>query len=301
MQKQTLKRIGIVIGGIFILGFLFITVNDRLKSARDEKTMVEYENLITKENIVITEVIKYLDAHLKTLSKDNASHLVLGLEALQQERLAQWQKRYENSALQEKIASLYQKTWTLGNLLAQAQNSGEKDLADILQETAESGFKVETAEGTFFPVIDYTFYRRYQSALTEDLLAYFELMAIESEQTPVKDAALMIGWDEILSRGESQEDFIERYRTSTQVEPVRRLLKRYVTFALFGCNNTPLFSYDTKQMNFEARQAFEKHLRTERDGDFSALLAEFLKVLEENNFQLTKAVDDFRKDAVAAW
>ena len=59
----------------------------------------------------------------------------------------------------------------------------------------------------------------------------------------MKDGALMISWEEILRRAKRQEQFIDGYGGSTQVEPVRALLKRYVTFALFGCNNTPLFAY----------------------------------------------------------
>lgn len=126
-------------------------------------------------------------------------------------------------------------------------------------------------------------------------------MATESESTPVKDAALMIGWDEILDRAEQQEEFIREYSSSTQAGAVRQLLKRYVTFALYGCNNTPLFSYDTKRMRPEAKQAYEEHVREGKKGRFSALIKEYLNVLEANAYSLTADVEAFRKKGAVAW
>ena len=164
-----------------------------------------------------------------------------------------------------------------------------------------NGYKVETAEGFFFPVIDYTIYRKYYQALPADLAAYFELMAVESEETPVKDAALMISWEEILKRALRQEEFIKEYAASEQVDAVKELLKRYVTFALFGCNNTPLFSYDTKKMKPEAKAAYLKHSWDEKQGSFSALMKEYLKVLAENDYRLSEEVDEYRKNAAASF
>ena len=68
----------------------------------------------------------------------------------------------------------------------------------------------------------------------------------------------MIRWEEILNRALRQEEFIKEYGTSTQIKPMKELLKRYATFALFGANNTPLFSYDNKEMNSGAKEAYLK-------------------------------------------
>ncbi len=294
MKKRLLLILALVLSLTLIVGVLFSVANNHLKVAKEKKVMAGFETLMAREALSVAEVINYLDQYINTVSKENASKLLLGLERVQQAELTKWQKSYEDSVLQEKITRVYQDKWSRDEI----EEIADQDLKRVLLETADNGFKVETAEGFYFPVIDYTFYEKYYSAVTPDLVAYLELMAVESEQTPVKDAALIIGWDEILNRAERQEEFIREYSSSTQVEPVQELLKRYVSFALFGCNNTPLFSYDTKQMRPEAKRAYEEHVWKEEKGNFSALINEYLSVLKENDYRLTAEVDAFRKKAV---
>ena len=297
MKKRMLTVIGLALSLILIVGFAFSVANNLLKLEKEKKVMAGFKTLMAKEDLTVAEMINYLDQYINTVSKKNASTLLLGLERVQQANLSKWQQRYEDSVLQEKIVRVYQNQWSREEL----KDIADEDLKGVLLETINNGFKVETAEGFFFPVIDYTFYQKYHSAITPDLAAYLELMAVESEKTPVKDAALMIGWDEILNRADRQEQFIREYSFSTQIGPARQLSKRYVNFALFGCNNTPLFSYDTKRMRPEAKQAYEEHVWNEEKGNFSALIKEYLSVLEENDYCLTVEVDAFRKKAVAAW
>lgn len=297
LEKRRLRAVIIATCAILALSLLGIVAGDHLQQTKEAQVISGFHQLLAKDQLTVAEVLRYLEEKLNFVSRENAARLVLGLEEVQQANLVKWEKRYADPSLQEKIFKIYQKTWTLENL----GDTSDQELKGLLLETTENGFKVETAEGFFFPVIDYTFYRQYYQKLPSDLVAYFELMATESERTPVKDAALMIEWDEILARAEKQEQFIKEYGSSTRVEPVRRLLKQYVTFALFGCNNTPLFHYDTKRMDPEARKVYTEYIRTRKDGGFSVLLTEFLTVLEANDYCLTREVDDFRKKAVAAW
>lgn len=258
--------------------------------------MAGFDALLAKQDLTTIEVIRYLDEHIGAVSKENASKLLLGLERTQEANLPKWQKRYEDSALQGKMARTGQYQWRRKEI----EGIADEDLKRILLETVESGYKIETAEGFFFPVIDYTFYQKYYSALPSDLVAYLELMAVESEKPPAKDAALIIGWDEILNRAKRQEEFIREHSSSTQVEPVRQLLKRYLYFAMYGVDNTPLFSYQTKRMRPEAKQAYEDFVQKEEKGKVSTLIKEYLGVLKENDFRLTPEVEDFRRKALAA-
>lgn len=296
-MKRTLTVIGIVCGVVLVLAGLIVLTNDRINKAKDKKIMTEFKTLMSGKNVTVTEIIKYLDQNINNVSKENASILVLGLEQVQNANLPQWQEKYQNEALQDEMAKVYRNSgWNLADF-----SSIEGDLKKIVSETTGSGYKVETAEGYFFPVIDYDFYQKYYGAITPDLAAYLEIMAVESNQTPVKDAALMIGWEEILKRAVRQEQFIKEYSSSTQVEAMKQLLKRYVTFALFGANNTPLFSYDTKEIMPEAKAAYLKRSWDEETGSFSKLMSEYLRVLEKNNYRLTAEVADYRKNAAATF
>ena len=291
------KRTGFILCLALGLVLAFLLHRSLFLPAKEEKIMDGFETLLTQEELTVAQVIAYLDKHINEVSPENAGKLVLGLEQVQKAKLPAWQRLYEDDNLQQKMAEVYRRNWALDDL----KKVEDETIRPVVAKTVANGYEIETAEGFFFPVIDYTLYRKYYGALAADLTAYFDLMAVESEETPVKDAALMIGWAEILRRAERQERFIEGYGSSTQVEPVRELLARYVTFALFGCNNTPLFSYETKEMDPEAKQAYIAYVAQETTGEFSRLIKDYLQVLDAYGFRLTAEVDAFRRQAMDAW
>lgn len=60
-----------------------------------------------------------------------------------------------------------------------------------------------------------------------------------------------------------------------------------MSFALFGTNNTPLFSYETKRIRPEAQQVFQEFTWAEENGTLAQLIKEYLAVLAKNNYCLT--------------
>lgn len=294
-MKRKLKITGIILASVLNLVSLIRFTAERFDLAKDKKIMIGFETLMDREDVTVEEVIQYVNQNIDTLSKKDAATLVKGIERIQKANLPKWEKKFENAALQKELARVYQESgWSLDDF----KGIRDEKLRTILDEAVGNGYKVETAEGFFFPVIDYNFYDQYHQGVTLDFSAYLEIMAVESDRMPVKDAALMISWEEVLNRALRQEEFIKEYAVSTQVAAVEKLLKRYVTFALFGCNNTPLFSYETKEMNPDAKRAYLKYSWDEARGSFSALIKEYLKVLKENEYKLTEEVDQFRKSAI---
>ena len=293
-MQRTLKITGIVIGLLALFVPLSLSLSNYQQKVKEQTIRDGLTALLALEAVTAAEVSKYLDAHLGEVSAETAADMVRAFEQVQQKTLPDWQELYAEPELQERIRSFYHPSWTREEM---ARLADEKTRM-VLLSTLDQGFKVETAEGSFFPIIDYTFYARYQSAVTPDLSSYLDLMTVESEALPVKDAALLIGWEELVERALRQEEFLAEYPSSPQIEPVRRLLERYRYFALFGCDNTPLFSYRTRQMRPEAREAYLNRQWDPQKGDFSALMKEYLTVLAANDYRLTAEVEAFRRKAV---
>jgi len=237
-------------------------------ASREKTVMDNYNALLQKADITLPEIIKYMDENIAAVSQFNASTMVIGLDKAQKDKLPKQQEKFGNSeAVQKALTKIY---WS--GLTEQSINSVEsKEAKDLIIEAQSSGFKIETAEGMYFPVIDYAAYKKYRHAVTQDIAAYIDIMAVESDNTPIKDAALMISWNEILKRALTQEQFIKNYESSVKVEDVRQLLKRYTVFALYGANNTPLFSYDTKQMAPEAKKTYAETVFDVNNGSFSKM------------------------------
>ena len=258
-------------------------------------TMDEFNKVMQKSDITAGEIIKFIDGNIAFVSKQNASTMIVTIENIQQLRLPKFQDVFADSdSIQRTLLKDYRNALT-DNYMNGIQDKATKDL---LLATKESGFKIETAEGFYFPVIDYSMYKKYRPNVTPDIVDYIDIMAVESDKTPMKDAALIIGWEEILKRASSHEGFLKMYGTSARAEEVKKLLKRYLTFSLFGGNNTPLFSYDDRVMVPAAKKAYLEVEFNESNGNFSKIMAEYRTLLKKNDYTLTKEVDDYRKQAV---
>lgn len=298
IMKQKLVITGFLAAVVLFLGVIGVFIRNGLGSTAEQKVMTEFKALMDKNTQNVEEIVNYLDAHINELSQRNAASLVRGLERGQKAYLPALQEKYDDIAVQKELAHIYeQQGWSLADL----SGIHNDDVKKIIMETLNYGFKVETAEGMFFPVIDYAFYDRYQRVLPADMVAYIGIMKIESDQTPVKDAALMIGWDEVIKRALKQERFIKDFSSSRQKDAVQQLLERYVTFALYGANNTPLFQYDTRKMEPEAKRIYRDYPWTEKQGGFSAVMKAFQEVLERSDYSLTPEVENFRKNALASF
>ena len=68
-------------------------------------------------------------------------------------------------------------------------------------------------------------------------------------------------------------------------------------FILYGLNNTPLFSYDTKTMNPEAKEVYIKAVKDNADSELIKFLGGYMEILEKSDYKLSEEADKFRKNA----
>lgn len=265
---------------------------EEIPQAVEKQVMGDFNNLMAN-NPEISEVIQFLEDNVSKVSPENVSVMVLALEDLQVNSLSTFEQKFTSSEeLQVKLRALFEGIVDTSKI----ENIDDAEIKSLLEETKNSGYKIETAEGYYFPIIDYQFYKTYTSKATEEIQDYIDIMAVESNQVPAKDAALMISWSEVVERALVQESFIKQYPNSKRLDEITELYKRYEMFTFFGLNNTPLFSYDTKKIDPEAKAVFLDAISKGLASDYTKMLKSFLDVLAKNNDTLTNEVDAFRKD-----
>jgi len=259
--------------------------------AKQEQTIMDkFTLLMQKEDVTPAQVFGYMDANIAAVSKENAAVMIMGLEQVQKSSLPKLQDTFaDDVALQKTLIKVYQSSNS--EYINDIQDNAVKN---VLLAAKSNGFKVETAEGMYYPVIDYSIYKRYRDTLAPELTAYIDIMAVESEKPPAKDAALRISWDEVVKRALAQERYIAEYSASPKVTDIKMLLKQYAMFALYGANNTPLFAYDTNQMVGEAQKTYLATAWDDKNGIFSKKMKEYLTVLNSNNYRVTEQVREYQ-------
>ncbi len=251
-----------------------------------------FNALLAKKGVRAAELLAAVDAGIGKVTRNGASAMIVATEAAQKRDLPRLEKMLSPDGLQKKLGGLYRAGLDLGK----AEEIGDAELRDALLAVRDGGYRVDTAEGMYFPVIDYGRYRKYRGLVTDDLAAYIDLMAVESDLAPAKDAALVIGWGEVARRALALEGYLKTYEDSPRSPNVKRLYARYLAFVFFGANNTPLFSYDTQTMNPAARTAYAEAAKG--NSRLASSLRGFSDILAKNGYRLDGEADEYRKLAV---
>lgn len=264
---------------------------------KEEEIVGNFKALI-ENRAKLSEIIDFIDSNIKFLSKENASIIINEFEILQKLNYSNLEKKFYERQIQDEISSIYMQKFDLNmiNNKDEIYNIKDRELRELLLETIDNGYKVETAEGMYYPIINYEFYNKYTPYLTPDFKEYIKLMAVESSNPPAKDGALVIDWEEILNRALAQENFLVKFPEAMKVVEVKDLFEKYLNFTFYGLNNTPLFSYDTEEIADEVKDIYLEIIRNNPDSNLVEALGRYMNILKENNYILTDVVNNYRKD-----
>ncbi|MDF2541745.1 MAG: hypothetical protein K0S47_1463 [Herbinix sp.] len=257
----------------------------------DDSTLVaDFDTLVAKEDISAKEILVFLNNNITTITPEHASEMIVTLEEVQ---LA-YKSGLEEKFLPEEIQKSFYEAEQVGDDIRNPEGVKDEALKALLLEMKENGFKLEQAEGFYYPVMDYAVYKNYETNVTADMKAYITIMSVESDQVFAKDGGMIIGWDEVVNRALSAEEFINTYGDSVKASDVKIIYNRYEYLTLFGTNNTPIFDYENKTLNDEAKAAYEDALKEGNNSKYLTMLKEFMELVTANESKMTEDVEAFR-------
>ncbi len=266
--------------------------NGKINQAEQQALLNEFNALAANDSGDPAAINKFVASNIAKLSPENASQIVILLEKAQQDFLPEFETKFYSDSVTQKFVEAYIAGTDINNM----QAVQDEELKQLLAQTKAAGYKVDTAEGMFYPIIDYQQYQDYNTLVKPDIKAYIDLMAVESNNPPAKDAALVISWYEVLTRALNQEQFINSFSSSVKLADVQKLYGRYVQFCLLGANNTPLFSYEDKKMSTAARAGYVKVLAESKSSKLTEIMHGLLDIAEQNNDHLTTSVENYRNN-----
>ncbi|RED66227.1 hypothetical protein [Cohnella lupini] len=309
MYKQSRRTKTMTIAAIAALAFTFQAIQVSATSlsnsyARSVETVAATSptSIVNQFEVYlkqgqISSAFSYLEAHIKEVNRSQATLMTLHLENAVKKQLPAIQKRFEASAVQKAIGKVYKKGDSFDNVISRTK---DKTLKVMFMSARDSGYQLETAEGFFFPVINYTSFKSFADWVSSDISTYIDIMSMESEHPSLKDAALLIGYQQLVNRALYQETFLSKFPHSNRANQVSNLFLKYRTLTFYGANNTPLFGYDNKLMHPNAQKAYTAMLQWNdpKSSAYLNLLQEFMYVVEENNYLLNDEVEKYRAEKV---
>lgn len=199
--------------------------------------------------------------------------------------------------LQNAINDIYKPGMSIRTAAAQVKGSQYRI---ALQDLADMGYKLETTEGTYHLVVDYTSFKVFNPYIKPDIRDYINIMAAETDQPTSEDAGIIIGWDELLNRTLAMDNFLNTYSSSNRRKAVQEWYDRGKMYVFHGLDNTPLFQYGTLTIDPEAREAYRRILSSKtaeqiKNSKLLTQLQAYLDLIEQSGGKETTAVKKFLK------
>lgn len=282
-----------------------LTTSQTTLAAPDPASKAVYQQFqIFSKNAVkstpsLIQARKYLLNHINEVSPWQATLMTLQLENMQNIKLADLDQKMVaelfQSVLYEAHSSIgYEQKLTFSSLLKVIK---DPTVRKLLQEASDLGFKLETSEGIYYPIINYETYKKFQPYVKPDIAAYIDIMAAESNQPTTSDAAFIITWDELIRRTLEKEAFLNNFPSSNRTSAVKNSL--YVGYLFYGSDNSPAYDWYTEEeirtIDPEVKKAYEKAVANREPNTKSVLLDtvdKILHLLDKSNDELTPEIKE---------
>lgn len=273
-------------------------------NAPSEATMdIEAEVLKELDELVAADpepvkVISFLEGNITKLSKESVSMALIKLEDVQKAYRFGLEDSYYNIEIQDKMLEIFSLDFDLASL----DDIEDEAVRSLLAKTKENGFKVDTVETSFIPIIDYETYKRLAEAATDDIKDYVHFMARESNQATGKDIGIVISWDELIDRALELERFIGKHTDSMKYEYMKMRYGSFLKQLFVGAISTPAFVDETTSdrgiLNDELRMAYKKVIAGTAKSELKDALSDYYDVLKRNGFRLTDEVEQQMNTAI---
>lgn len=243
------------------------------------------------------EALAYMEKNIYQVTPYQAMLMALKMENAENANLEAWNQKFYKDNVQRSLMKLMKQGDDLTSLI---HKTSDKNLKALFKGARDSGYRLETAEGMFYLVLDYPRFQKVRPYVTNDIKSYIDIMTAETKNRFANDAALSISWQEVIKRAQTQEAFVKSYPKSNRVTQVKALYQLYLSISMNGLNNTPMFDYDSKKIDPKAKAALEAAVSKGNPATSGYLkrIKGFLDVVNKNKDTLTPEVRNYINSAL---
>ncbi len=275
-------------------------------SEQQEKELLEAFNTMLENKAKPSELIKSIDDNIFKVSAKAAATMIEKFESDSKIYEQKYTSLLFEGDFQEILAADQTGDISRNELGVLVEDLAESDTRDLLKEIYDGGFKLVSLEGSYYPIIDYEFLKKYSGFLPGDFKEYLDIMAVQSNNVYSRDAGIMISWEELAGRTLSAEAYLVKYPSKNNRRiTVANLYMSYLRSYLFGENNTPNRDYNSNKVLDEVIASYENTAEDHQDTETGKILKDYLKFLSDNDFvigeDMFETINDYLKIPVKAF
>jgi hypothetical protein len=170
-----------------------------------------------------------------------------------------------------------------------------KRVKEFHEELKKNGFELDVTEGYVYVALKPDFHKKYvYELLSPAMQTYFTQWSKEYEEGLSSDGGLIIEVKTLAERIIFWEKFEQQNPDFQWKEDVKASQRNYTYILLNGMDNTPVFDYETKQVNEEYRLVYRFLAEENKDTKIGKLLQEYYAILSKNNLKDSPQAQAFR-------
>lgn len=253
----------------------------------DQQALLKQFQTVVKGAAEAPTIIAYLNAQIANADQITADTMLRGLHSYYDSNLEAAQNAFFTDNVQD---VLLKEEWPI--TVQSAESIKDTAVRELVQRALYGGYKLEMVEGSIYPIVDYSYQKRYINFLSNQMKTFVELQAVESDKASAMDGGLMISWDELAERALLAEAFITEYKDSPERETVlNQYVNRYLTMYINGLINTPIHDFETFKLHDEVKASYKKTAEEAPQSVTGKLVAQFLEVLASTGDQVFAVKD----------
>jgi len=246
-----------------------------------EAVAAEFQEL-AESAVEVRELIAFMDRQMSRVGQQTADGMLETLEAAYRTDL----EKLNETFMEREVAEVFSAAGYHDPASQVKEHISDQNVLALIGMVEEGRYKLATSEGVYYPIIDYAaLHQAYGQQVSPDWNAYLQIMAVESEQPAMADAAIIVPWSELAKRTLQAEQFLADYPDSKRAGQARGLLWRYMNGYFFGSSNTDI----TGDGGYVKEQIVESYRETSAnhpDSLIGQMSVEFLSILDEHGGKL---------------
>lgn len=236
-----------------------------------------------------SELATYIEKEIGKVSVDQADEIILALEEVQEMYREYYNQKFYHPDYAGEILNAAVK----GTGVDIIERVKDANLKVLLKEVFDGGYKLVNSEGSVYPVIDYSFIKKYRQSMSPKVAGYIDIMAAQSDKAAARDAALAISWDELAQRLLEIEKHTGTYTDFIRMNRLQNLYYRYMVMYLAGLDNTLAYDTQTKMYKDEVIGSFNDFIQNNGASKSVETVKAYLEIIEKNNNMLSEEAQKF--------
>jgi hypothetical protein len=237
----------------------------------------------------VNNIKQFMDENLPVLGELEGNHMLDNLENALKKELDVVNKNIAEFDAEEELMELIGDDFSLSpDMIGEIE---DVDLRATVQDAYDNHYKLISREGQVEAVIDYSSLKEYQEKVTDEWKEYIDIMAIESDEPPFNDGALVITFDELAERILRIENYLNRYISGPRQDQLLELYENRLTAYYKGLPNTPIAAYDSGEILDNVYKSYES--TAANDGYVtSSMIGEYRIAIRDNDMIVDDSILD---------